>query len=174
MLQKIFFPLFVFASGFPAPPFPSVPVVVGLERTLDRDVQVRGLVLGQLCELHLERLEVRGGHLLVKGLGQHVDSDVVLAGVGPQVDLGQDLKKRMLEIVFKRQSGLHSGTRGNPHCAIALKINIKSLRGLLRRLHVTHSAPHTRANQSELRTGGRRDICHLSYDGHRTAIHSLL
>ncbi len=32
-----------------------------------------------------------GGNLLVKLLGQHVDTDGVLAGVGPQVDLGENL-----------------------------------------------------------------------------------
>ena len=100
MLQKILLPLIVFVSTFSASPFldktspRSVPVVVWLEGTLDWQVQVRGLVLGQLSELDLKSLEVRGGHLLVERLGQHVDSDGVLAGVGPQVDLGQDLKKR--------------------------------------------------------------------------------
>ena len=99
MLQKNLLPLIVFASTFSASPFldktsfPSVPVVVGLEGTLDWQVQVRGLVLRELSELDLKSFEVRGGHLLVERLGQHVDSDGVLAGVGPQVDLGQDLKK---------------------------------------------------------------------------------
>ena len=89
MLQKIFFPIFRRVSRM----LPSVPIMVGLEGSLDRNVQVRRLLLRQLGELHLEGLEVRGGNLLVERLGQHVDSDVVLAGVGPQVDLCQDLEK---------------------------------------------------------------------------------
>ena len=86
---------------------PSVPIMVGLEGSLDRNVQVRRLLLRQLGELDLEGLEVRGGHLLVERLGQHVDSDVVLAGVCPQVYLCQDLEKHILNL---RQFQFHPTT----------------------------------------------------------------
>ncbi len=63
----------------------------GLVRTLLGDAQVGSLVVRQLGQFDVQGLQVGRGHLLVELLGQHVDAHGVLAGVGPQVDLGQDL-----------------------------------------------------------------------------------
>src|SRR4051795_10088368 len=51
---------------------PLVAVVVGLVGAVDRDADVVGLVLGQLGQLHAERIEVQARHLLVEVLGQRV------------------------------------------------------------------------------------------------------
>ena len=69
-------------------PVSSVAVVLGLERALDRDTDVVGLVLAQGGEAHPERVEVEAGHLLVEHLGQGVHADRVLLGLGEQFDLG--------------------------------------------------------------------------------------
>src|SRR3954447_20814434 len=69
----------------------SVPVVVGLERTLDRHAQVVGLLLGQDGQLDAEGVEVQPGDLLVEVLGQHVDADRVVLDLGEQLDLRQHL-----------------------------------------------------------------------------------
>src|SRR3954467_429995 len=53
----------------------SVSVVIGLVGTLDRQAEVAGLRLGQLRELHAERVQVQPGDLLVQVLGQDVDAD---------------------------------------------------------------------------------------------------
>ena len=65
----------------------SVAVVLGLVRPLDIDVDVLGLLLGELGELAAERLHVDAGHLLVEVLGQAVDLVVVLVALRPQFDL---------------------------------------------------------------------------------------
>ena len=70
--------------------------MVGLEGTLLGDAQVVGLLVRQLGQVDAQGAQVGEGHLLVEGLGQHVHADLVLAGVGPQVDLGQDLKEESL------------------------------------------------------------------------------
>src|SRR5687767_15660429 len=50
----------------------SVAVVLRLVRTLDRDAEVGGLLLGELGQLDAEGVEVQSGDLLVEVLGQHV------------------------------------------------------------------------------------------------------
>src|SRR4051794_12308703 len=52
----------------------SVAVVVALVRALDRDAEVVGLHLGQLGELHAQRVEVQPRDVLVELLGQHGDA----------------------------------------------------------------------------------------------------
>src|SRR5690349_23155546 len=47
----------------------SVAVVLGLVRTLDRDAEVGGLLLGELGQLDTEGVEVQPGDLLVEVLG---------------------------------------------------------------------------------------------------------
>ena len=53
----------------------SVPVVLGLERPLDRHAEVVGLVLRQLGQLHAELRQVEGGDLLVELLRQEVHAE---------------------------------------------------------------------------------------------------
>src|SRR5699024_971090 len=65
----------------------SVAVVVRLVGALHRDAEVFGLLLGQLGELDAEGVEVQPGDLLVEVLGQRVDADRVLLGLGEQLDL---------------------------------------------------------------------------------------
>jgi hypothetical protein len=78
---------------------------VGLEGTLDGNVEVVGLDLGEGAELGLAVGQVETGDLLVEDLGEDVDADVELAGLGEldvllapggiavleQHDLGKDL-----------------------------------------------------------------------------------
>merc|ERR1719213_761952 len=68
-----------------------VSVMVGLVRPILRESQVVGLLCGQLGELDVESSQVRPGHLLVQLLGEHEDPDLVVVGVAPQLDLGQNL-----------------------------------------------------------------------------------
>ena len=68
--------------------------MIGLERSLLGDAQVGRLVVRQLGQVDAEGGQVGLGDLLVQGLGEHVDADLVLAGVAPQVNLGKDLKKK--------------------------------------------------------------------------------
>src|SRR5829696_4421209 len=68
-----------------------VAIVVGLERALDRDADVGGLLRTQLGELGAERAEVQPRDLLVEVLGQDVDVLAVLAGLREQLDLGDRL-----------------------------------------------------------------------------------
>jgi len=65
--------------------------MVWLVGTVDWDAQVVGLILAELGQLDVKSSQVRPGHFFVQGLGQHVDSDGVLAWVAEQVNLGQNL-----------------------------------------------------------------------------------
>src|SRR6185295_13421249 len=68
-----------------------IPVVVGLERAVDRHVDVGSLVGRELGEVHAERVEVQAGDLLVEPLGQHVHALLVLVVAAEQLDLGDRL-----------------------------------------------------------------------------------
>lgn len=72
----------------------SVPVVSGLEGAVGADVDVRGLVGGELGELGAQLVQVQGGHLLVQVLGQDVHLLLVAPGLAlvPQLQLGDDLR----------------------------------------------------------------------------------
>lgn len=59
--------------------------------TVDGDVKVRGLLLGQSGELDVELSEMGAGDFLVELLGQHVDAKREVAGPGPECDLGENL-----------------------------------------------------------------------------------
>ena len=63
----------------------------GLVRAVDGDVEVRGLLGGELSELHVELLEVGASDLLVELLGEHVNAESELTRVGPESDLSEDL-----------------------------------------------------------------------------------
>lgn len=82
-----------------------VTVDVALERTLDRQTKVLGLDGGELGELNVDVVKVQKSNLLVKDLGQNVDTDIELSGLAEldvlvaeclirglvQHDLGKDL-----------------------------------------------------------------------------------
>src|SRR3954452_22629647 len=75
-------------------PYVSVPVVVALERALDRDADIIGLHLGQFGEPDAKGVEVQPGDVLVQLLGQDGDAGVaalVHVAVAPQLDLGEHL-----------------------------------------------------------------------------------
>ena len=57
----------------------------------DVDTEVLGLDLGQLGEPHTQRVQVQASYLLVEVLGQHIDLVLVVARLGPQLDLGHRL-----------------------------------------------------------------------------------
>ena len=50
---------------------------------------------------------MRGGHLLVQLLGQHEDSNLVVGGILPQLDLSQDL---VSEAAAHDEAGVTHGT----------------------------------------------------------------
>ena len=68
-----------------------VAVVVGLVGALDGQAQVVGLLRGQLGQLDGQGMEVRPGDLFIELLGEHVHRHGVLAGVAPQLNLGEHL-----------------------------------------------------------------------------------
>ena len=68
-----------------------VAVVVRFEGSVLRDSKVFSLVFGKFGKLDSKGVQVTGSYLLVKLLGQEVNSNGVLARVHPQVQLGQDL-----------------------------------------------------------------------------------
>src|SRR5262249_8685658 len=70
-------------------PRASVPVVLRLERPLDRHAEVTGLLLGERRQLHPELAEVKARHLLVELLRQDVHAEREL--LGPERDLGEHL-----------------------------------------------------------------------------------
>jgi hypothetical protein len=65
--------------------------VVRLEGTLLGNAQILALVIAQLGQLDVESAQMGGGHLLIQSLGEHVHTNRVLPGVGPQVNLGKHL-----------------------------------------------------------------------------------
>jgi len=65
--------------------------MVWLVWSFDGDAQVIGLILAQLSQLDVKSSQVRSGHFFVQSLGQHVNSDWVLARVGIQINLSQNL-----------------------------------------------------------------------------------
>lgn len=68
-----------------------IPVVVWLVRAINGKTQVLGLSGGKLGEFDAQVFKVKAGHFLVELLGQEVDAEGVLAGLGPELDLCQDL-----------------------------------------------------------------------------------
>src|SRR5262245_1192637 len=69
----------------------SVAVVVELVRALDRHADIICLVLLERGELGADLAEMEPRHLLVELLRQGIDLLLVLAGIGPQLDLRQRL-----------------------------------------------------------------------------------
>lgn len=65
--------------------------MVGLVRTLDGETEVVGLLGRHFGELDVELGQVGSGNLLVERLGEHVDTERVRLGVGPEGDLSHDL-----------------------------------------------------------------------------------
>lgn len=59
-----------------------VSVVVGLEGTLNRKAEVLALLGAQGGELNVAVSKVKTGDLLIEDLGQHVDTNIELAGLG--------------------------------------------------------------------------------------------
>src|SRR5689334_19448817 len=68
-----------------------VPVVLGLVGAFHRHADVGRLLLGELGELHAERIEVEPGHLLVELLREHVHLLLVLVRLVEELDLGDRL-----------------------------------------------------------------------------------
>ena len=68
-----------------------VAVVVRLEGTFHRHVDVIGLILAQLGELGADAVEVQTGHHLIEVLGKHIHLLAVLVALGEQLDLSQHL-----------------------------------------------------------------------------------
>merc|ERR1719242_2635218 len=71
----------------------SVPVVVGLIRSLGVDRNVVSLFLAERRQFGAEFAQMESGHLLVQHLWQSVDGSLVLSSalVLPEVDLGNHL-----------------------------------------------------------------------------------
>lgn len=65
--------------------------MVGLVRTLDGQTEVVSLNLSHGGELNAELSQVGTSNLLVKRLGEHVDTERVSLGVSPKGDLSQNL-----------------------------------------------------------------------------------
>ena len=74
--------------------------MLGLEGSLLGQTKVVALLLGELGEVDVEGAKVGEGDLLVELLGEHVHAQGVLLGVVPQLELGQNLRK-------KNQNGLN-------------------------------------------------------------------
>ena len=62
-----------------------------LERTIDRDTDVIGLLLAELGQLHAELVEMQRSDLFVEVLRQDVDIVLIFIALGPQFDLRQRL-----------------------------------------------------------------------------------
>src|SRR3954462_8856035 len=81
----------------PTPPepkiatFTSIAVVVGLVWPGLRHADVARLLLGELGELRVQRLQLQARHLFVELLRQDVDADRVVLVVGKELDLGEHL-----------------------------------------------------------------------------------
>lgn len=65
--------------------------MVGLVGTLRLDTEVLGLLGVEGGEVDTNVGQVRAGDLLVELLGEHMDADGILTGIGPEGDLGQNL-----------------------------------------------------------------------------------
>ena len=62
-----------------------------LIRAFDRDIEVLGLLLGELGEFDANLVEVETGDFLVEPLGQHIDTRLVGLTVLPELKLGEGL-----------------------------------------------------------------------------------
>ena len=69
----------------------SITVVLRLEGARARQGEIVGLRRTQRRQLDPELVEMEGSDLLVEVLGQHIDLVLVLAVIGPQLDLGEHL-----------------------------------------------------------------------------------
>src|SRR5579872_4914591 len=69
----------------------SIPVVFRFERAVPGDPDVLCLLRAELGQLGAELVEMQLGDLLVEMLRQHIDLVLVLAVIGPQLELRQYL-----------------------------------------------------------------------------------
>src|SRR5947209_10532588 len=65
--------------------------MLGLVRSFERDPEVVSLRLCQLGQLDADLLQVQPGYFLVELLAQHVDADLVIIAVLPQIQLREHL-----------------------------------------------------------------------------------
>src|SRR5262249_53847431 len=68
-----------------------IPLVVRLERPLARHADIFRLLVGELGQFGADLVEMQPRDLLVEMLGQGIDLLLVLARIGPQLDLRQRL-----------------------------------------------------------------------------------
>ncbi len=68
-----------------------ISVVVRLERSIGRNAKILGLVLGELCDLDVQCIQMRSSHFFIQFLGQHVHSHSILSWIGPKINLSQHL-----------------------------------------------------------------------------------
>lgn len=89
-----------------------VTVVGRLERTVDGDVKVLRLLIGEGGEFDVELSKVGTSDFLIELLGEHVNTESELVGVGPESDLSEDL---VGERAGHDEGGVTSSTtRGDP------------------------------------------------------------
>ena len=81
-----------------------------LVRTLDREIQVRGLLLAELSQLDVELSKMCASDLFIQLLGKHVNTKGELLRSGPESDLGQNLVR---ERTRHDEGGMASSTAEN-------------------------------------------------------------
>ena len=74
----------------------------GLVGAFDGDVEVLGLFLGELGQLHADLLKVESGDFLVELFGQDIDAGLVGVTILPELELGEGLVA---------EAGAHDETR---------------------------------------------------------------
>src|SRR5690606_40776908 len=76
----------------------SVAVMVRLERALLGNAEILGLLRAQPGQLGADLRQMQAGDLFVEMLGQRVDLLLVLARIGPQLDLRQRSEEHTSEL----------------------------------------------------------------------------
>merc|ERR1739838_728056 len=87
---RFFFFLVPWSKSVPQPRR-SISVMIGLVWSELGQSEVLGLIFGKGGDADSQVVQMGLGDLLVQLLGQHVDTDLVLATLGPEFDLGQNL-----------------------------------------------------------------------------------
>src|SRR5882724_7858220 len=82
-----------------------VTVMFRLERSGLGNSKVAGLCIGELIQYDADLGEVQAGHFFIQVLRQHIDLVLVIAMVGPKLDLGQGLVGERIAHYERRVAG---------------------------------------------------------------------
>src|SRR5690625_2652803 len=111
------------------PDYPSIAIMLGLERTFARHTDIVGLLRAQLAEAHADTVEMKPRDLLVQMFRQHIDLVLVFVAARPELDLRQHLI---------RETGRHDKARMTSRIAKVQQTSLRKQDDTIAGRHLDH------------------------------------